>query len=257
MYLGTDGLQDYERSVSIIANQIVNSLQQNGVDIYIDSESNIYETIEDLNNTVVDLEREKRTAIIFGKMNVYNSVTQGWQTIGDINRQKSTVEYKKQLLNMVLKLSEAAQINDNDKITSTLSSIIVNRELQQDDRYELLKIVHSLISEHDVDMSMVDVLHFIQDGIEIEEERQDIQRYIDRSERYVLGKIAAIIDQSNTNIMNHEDWDLFVEKIIERLLYKYVKAAFVDDIEDAIYGLAGSIGIDKEIVYQLIREVAE
>lgn len=257
MYLSTDGLQEYERSVSIIAHQTVSFLQENGIDIYIDPDSTIYDAIEDTTNTISILERQKRTAIIFSELNVHPSVTQGWQTIADINRQKGGLEYRKLMLGLVLRLSEASFTKDQGALTNLFAGIVVSRDLHQDDRLELLKITHYLISEHNVELSMLDVFHRIRDRIDEEEELRDIKYYFDRSGWYVLGKIARIVDDAGENVTAHEDWDLFVERVIERGIYKFVGSTFVQDFEDKIYELAAEIGIDQDAVYQLIQEITE
>lgn len=257
MYLSTDGLQEYERSISIISHQTVSLLQENGVDIYIDPAQTIFDQIDELSNSIGSLERQKRSAIILSELNVHPSKTQGWQTIGNINRQKESLEYKKQLLGIVLRLSEASFNRDQTALTNTFAEIVVSRELQQDDRLEFLKITHQLVNENSLELSMIDVFHRIRDRIDEEEELRDIKHYFDRSGWYVLGRIARIVDDTGENVMAHEDWDLFVEKIIERGIYRFISATYFDEIEDLIYGLAVNIGIPQEKVNELLQEIAE
>lgn len=255
-YLSTDGLQEYERSVSIISHRTVSALQENGVDIHIDPCTNIYDAIGELTNSLSALERQKRTAIIFSELNVHNATSQNWRTVGNINQQKSSIEYKKQLLSIVLKLSEASFTNDGKMITRAFAGIVVNRDLRQDDRLEFLRVAHQLISEYKVDLSMIDVLHTLQDSIGIEEEVYS-EHYFDRSGWYVLNKIAVMADQNGGNVMEHEAWDLFVEKIIERGIYRFIESDYVNDIDETIYELAVDIGIDSKLVHQLIQEVGQ
>lgn len=256
-YLNTDEIDENAGTVARIADEAIITLQENGIDIYIDSDLTIYDALQEIKNRLNDTERQKRNQIIKGELVNFSQSHQDWQSLAHSNRQKKELQHRSEMLNFVLELSESGFLKDQERFTQVFASIIVSNDIEQDDRVELLKLAHNFLSEYDIELPMMDVLQTLRDHSDNMNELREIRFYFDRSAWSVLSKVAQVVDRVGEEIMAHEDWNLFVEKIIERSIYKYANITYFELIDDDIYELASDIGIPADLVQQLIEDLTE
>ena len=256
-YLNTDDIGEHAAMVAKIADEAIITLQENGIDIYIDSDLTIYDALQDVKNQINEIERLKRNQIIKGELVNYAQPYNDWQSLAQSNRQKKELQHRREMLSFVLELSESAVLHDRERFTQIFASIIVSYDIEQDDRVELLKLAHQYIGDFGIDLSMMDVMQTLRDYADNMNELKEIRFYFDRSAWSILNKIAQVVDQAGEEIMNHQVWNFFVEKIIERSILRYANFTYFDQIDDDIYDLADEIGIPAELVQELIKDVTE
>ena len=256
-YLNTDDIGEHAATVAKIADEAIITLQENGIDIYIDSDLTIYDALQDVKNQLNETERLKRNQIIKGELVNYAQPYNDWQSLAQSNRQKKELLHRREMLNFVLELSESSLLHDRERFTQIFASIIVSYDIEQEDRIELLNLANRFVHEYDIELTMIDVLQTVQNYAENMNELREILFYFDRSAWSILNKIAQVVDQAGEEIMNHQVWNFFVEKIIERSILRYANITYFDQIDDDIYDLADEIGIPGEVVQQLIKDVTE